>query len=452
MTWPPYLALQFVWSSGKGYTNYNFILFAGTVVPLQGVWNCFNYTRTRHLKHARGLFVELVSNVLGQSTRRQLSADGFTEQETRYTSIGATTTTAPLVTNTKSLFEDYDDELLTYFSGASMQSQSDVVCDPNYWIANNDSVPILSSFYPVLHSSVTIPNGSALLISERIKQVLCSRSIAAVYDSRAAKADCVTKQNVSFRIRLYRKNVKDLDTIIVEIQRREGFDVMFQKDVFAIFDAAEGISADPTLDEAAPIYQDVEDDMVNYTASSLNRICSIMFPENGESMVRDIDMVLQGLLSLTDVNKVGKTAALVCRDLFLDESFSRLRDLIFSYAAGDEGGFSSAQCCVKLQSLEIIANAVSCLNVDSQTNNLALSQSFILHLVSLVDNAVSNSRAADLACLILKNTTGSQSLDDDGNTRLNAALVNASMYGNEAHADLEMHSQECLRLIYGVKV
>lgn len=41
MTWPPYLALQFLWSSGKAFTNYDFILYAGTVVPLQGVWNCF---------------------------------------------------------------------------------------------------------------------------------------------------------------------------------------------------------------------------------------------------------------------------------------------------------------------------------------------------------------------------------------------------------------------------
>jgi hypothetical protein len=36
MTWPAYLALQFSWSAGAAFTNYNFILFAGTVVPLQG--------------------------------------------------------------------------------------------------------------------------------------------------------------------------------------------------------------------------------------------------------------------------------------------------------------------------------------------------------------------------------------------------------------------------------
>jgi hypothetical protein len=36
MTRPTYLALQFFWSSGTAFTNYSFILFAGTVVPLQG--------------------------------------------------------------------------------------------------------------------------------------------------------------------------------------------------------------------------------------------------------------------------------------------------------------------------------------------------------------------------------------------------------------------------------
>lgn len=36
MTWPPYLALQYAWASGKAFTMYGFILFAGSAVPLQG--------------------------------------------------------------------------------------------------------------------------------------------------------------------------------------------------------------------------------------------------------------------------------------------------------------------------------------------------------------------------------------------------------------------------------
>lgn len=36
ITWVPYLALQYVWSSGDAYGKYGFILFAGISVPLQG--------------------------------------------------------------------------------------------------------------------------------------------------------------------------------------------------------------------------------------------------------------------------------------------------------------------------------------------------------------------------------------------------------------------------------
>ena len=48
MTWPPYLALQFLWASGKAFSSYGFVLYASSVVPLQGFWNLIVYLlRTR---------------------------------------------------------------------------------------------------------------------------------------------------------------------------------------------------------------------------------------------------------------------------------------------------------------------------------------------------------------------------------------------------------------------
>ena len=47
LTWPPYLALQYLWASGKGYNSYGFVLFASTLVPLQGFWNCVVFFRVR---------------------------------------------------------------------------------------------------------------------------------------------------------------------------------------------------------------------------------------------------------------------------------------------------------------------------------------------------------------------------------------------------------------------
>ena len=50
LTWPPYLALQYLWAAGSGYSNYGFTLFACTLVPLQGFWNCFVFFRVRAKK------------------------------------------------------------------------------------------------------------------------------------------------------------------------------------------------------------------------------------------------------------------------------------------------------------------------------------------------------------------------------------------------------------------
>ena len=68
-----------------------------------GVWNCFNYTRTRQLKHARDLLSSLISS-FGPS-RRQSSA-GFTEQETRYTTVAAAVNSPDL---NRSLLDELDD-------------------------------------------------------------------------------------------------------------------------------------------------------------------------------------------------------------------------------------------------------------------------------------------------------------------------------------------------------
>mmetsp|Transcript_25638 Transcript_25638/g.33976 ORF Transcript_25638/g.33976 Transcript_25638/m.33976 type:complete len:828 (+) Transcript_25638:53-2536(+) len=63
-TWPPYLALQYFWASGKAYDTYYFILFAGALVPLQGVWNWFVYARNRQLQGLRTAMSSYISSRL----------------------------------------------------------------------------------------------------------------------------------------------------------------------------------------------------------------------------------------------------------------------------------------------------------------------------------------------------------------------------------------------------
>jgi len=47
LVWLPYVALQFTWASGSGYSNYYFIMAASVLVPLQGFLNAVVYFRKR---------------------------------------------------------------------------------------------------------------------------------------------------------------------------------------------------------------------------------------------------------------------------------------------------------------------------------------------------------------------------------------------------------------------
>ena len=328
-----------------------------------------------------------------------------------------------------------------------MTSGADV--DPEHWIANNDSIPILPSFFPLLHSSVFIPNGSARLISEEIMDTLRSRSITAVYCSKGSKADCTTKNNVYFRIRLYRDE-GDTGTVIVEIQRRSGFHPKYYQDVAAIFDAAEGKEANPVLNESVIAFEGSGDEVQNYSGSSLNRLLTILFPADGETMAGATEFALSVLVELTNVHESGQTAVLISRDLLYSPDFEQLRELIFSHACSlEQDPFSPYQCNhVKLQSLEVLANAMACL-VGSTGDNLGslLNETLRLQLFSYVENASADPRAADLACSILKNAAENGQIDNDDNSRLMNALMIANRYGREAYADLEVHSQEVMSLI-----
>eukprot|EP00956_Cyclotella_meneghiniana_P019184 scaffold32705_cov76-Cyclotella_meneghiniana.AAC.6 len=445
MTWVPYLALQYSWAAGTAFTSYAFILYAGTVVPLQGVWNCFNYIRTRQLKHAQELFSDLISSYLGFTPSSTHPFRGAETETLTFTSVSQEVTS-------KYAFDNYDDELLTYFSIAS--TPDGLEYDPNYWIASNFSLPVPPDHFPILVSSAYIPNGDAFLIAKRIKKVLRDRSIVASYDSREAKADCVTKEHVIFRIRLYRKT--DLDgTIIVEIQRRDGFDVAFQADSIAILDAAEGKNTDSAQNDTFVYYQDDAFlNSLNYTQDTLDIANAILFPEDGCVMYDSTDMALSALAAHVNAKRVGKLAILVARDLLYSEKFIRLRDVIFSNACmsvsvNDNISSSTRYNRIQLLSLEILANATASLRIESTSQDLSMGQALVLHMIYLVENAEFDPRAADLACFILKNTTRSADLSTTENERLANALMKASRHGHEVHADLEMHSQQCMELMYG---
>jgi hypothetical protein len=228
---------------------------------------------------------------------------------------------------------------------------------------------------------------------------------------------------------------------------------MFQKDVYAIFDATEGRTADPLLDEVEPTFDianDDDDDM--YTQSTLDLVAHILFPGDGKADDKQIQIAISLLMSATNPGKVGREAIRISRIFLISENSTRVRDFIVNACSFDvEPSFTTQYKRVKHQSLEILANATSCLQRDlEETSNLSLVESLLPHLIYLVENAPVDPQAASWACLILKNINLSQSFDNDECIRLKDALSDARTYGNKAHADLERHSLECGMMLDGI--
>mmetsp|Transcript_16015 Transcript_16015/g.34843 ORF Transcript_16015/g.34843 Transcript_16015/m.34843 type:complete len:900 (-) Transcript_16015:27-2726(-) len=71
IVWPVYLALQFAWASGYAFTNYGFILAAGTMVPLQGFWNMLVYIRPRHFDKAAKQFTSTMATLTSSFLMRR---------------------------------------------------------------------------------------------------------------------------------------------------------------------------------------------------------------------------------------------------------------------------------------------------------------------------------------------------------------------------------------------
>eukprot|EP01083_Nonionella_stella_P131042 397854_1 len=107
------------------------------------------------------------------------------------------------------------------------------------WDVRDHNVPNLPSFYPLDQAAAFVPQASPPILATRIVSALKSRSISVTYDVKNVKVDCVSKSDVHFRVRLYRGRGEYNHGIIVEVQRREGFDISYAQDVYAILDAAE---------------------------------------------------------------------------------------------------------------------------------------------------------------------------------------------------------------------
>ena len=362
--------------------------------------------------------------------------------------------------NRRSLIDDDDDELFDPFSAAPaplaasidlMDSEDEEVTSARRWLLRDDCVPTLPSFYPLDKSAVFIPEASAPVIADRIQKILRARSIATEYCSKQAKAECLSKTNVDFHVRLYRGRGEFKHGIIVEVQRRDGFDLTYQKDVFAILDAAEGRATDPNLDETPIFFEDEHDQSEMKEAfTSLRLISDVICPADQRAVTIDgAEFALTSLASLTNVDRMGHTALHLSHKLISSQEHADLRHSVFSNIM-DPLRFSHRHM---LKSLEVLANVSLSTRGSQELFDLvsANDSDILTKLITNIENAVKEPRAADLSCVVLKhicdNAGALRNIDTSHGERLRNALMVAVSHGSNCHADLESHSNLCLSLI-----
>ena len=367
----------------------------------------------------------------------------------------------------RSLVDDDDDEIVDYFhktsydnntssetSAAPTTTSTDTSLTSPFWpVSTIPSLPSLN--YPLEKTSVHIPSQQILspsIISQRIVSILQQRSISATYDTSNAKVDCITKTNVEFRIRLYNNNKGRTITtgdnnnnqhgIIVEIQRRNGFNLSYMKDVHAILDAAVGgkkkgeeVDEGENVNVLRSYWETIEEgkdscdmsssnseeeDMVR-GCTSLRIISNMLCPQevgggNDQEVavtVENQDLALDSLASLTSLENMGSKVAInVSNEFLTSETCADLRHVVFSNV-GHPTRQDPQDCTVRtlsstLQSLKVLANVSSYSQHSSKLGKL-LSQNedeILSKLIDNIENAKVNPQVADLSCIILKNIEG----------------------------------------------
>ena len=304
-------------------------------------------------------------------------------------------------------------------------------------------LPILPSVnHPLEKTSVTVKGVVPSIIAARISGILQKRSITASHPS-PHKVNCVSSANVEFCIFLYRQGNSEHDGIVVELQRRDGFDVSYMTDVHAILDAASGEDKEGIQENSSwPMYfEESSDDGEEYQVPPL---LSQTFKKEDPS-VEEVSLCLSSMASLTNEDKVGHSAIQLSRSFLVSDECKELRFKVFSLIEfSNESNISWST----LKALEIIANVCSCIRDSSRVLKQIFSDNELpRHLVAHLENAQNSPMAAAYSCVIFKRLAEEHHLANDVISRLTTALCNAVSLGGEIHSGLERHAVGCLSVI-----
>lgn len=155
------------------------------------------------------------------------------------------------------LVDSFCDNFSPYepFSEPKSESQN---MTSQLWNVNDHTLKPKPDYYQLEQTATFVPHSKPSIVAARIANFLLQRNISVTFNELKAKAKCVSKDEVEFNVRLYRGKNQFDHGVIVEVQRRYGFSVYYQRDALGILDVAAGKVPMEALEKPSFCNHDVE--------------------------------------------------------------------------------------------------------------------------------------------------------------------------------------------------
>ena len=126
------------------------------------------------------------------------------------------------------------------------------------WNVNDHTLKPKPDYYELEQTATFVPHSKPSIVAARIANFLIQRNISVTFNELKAKAKCVSKDDVEFNVRLYKGKNQFDHGVIVEVQRRYGFSVYYQRDALGILDVAAGKAPMEALEKPPFCSHDME--------------------------------------------------------------------------------------------------------------------------------------------------------------------------------------------------
>jgi len=305
-----------------------------------------------------------------------------------------------------------------------------------------------------------VNNEIATTVARRISNSNRIRSIETDYDNESAIVDCTASRNTKYRIQLHYKNEaassspRGNSIIIVQVQRRSGCSLIFQKEYRSIFHAAKHnkiVEPDDTvsnrvINHGLSNIPDIplEDGILE---QSLQNAQSHLVSDVHNARMLGLELVVSIINPHISTDDVARN---VSKMIMMDETYIGIRESIASliYQKDEEDDFFFEEAkYIRSLALTILATAISTLSRENILTNFIRDEqwctlSLIPVLLEDIKKAAKHQYNASLAakCLLILFKDSEEARSKAGRDAL-SVLESAKHVGRLSHARLEKEAQ-----------